>query len=231
MLLSPWPAAPDWRPPFSLGSDEWYQTDLTVQTLTSNLRNSPNYLKLTSNLRRTNAINKPTWKLTSLTIWNFPFHLNQISSQTSLANLTSLVMHVYGMFTARLLLTQLLVVFDCADVQRRQFRRSHAYVMHPIASLAPLHTGTILPIPCYLSDLSVRLTGFADIHQTWNWLDWQTSIRQWDWLDWQTSIRHETDWIGRHPSDMKLTGLANIHQTWDWLDSDNCIHKTYVKHT
>ena len=110
MLLSPWPAAPDWSPPFSLGSDEWYQTDLTVQTLTSNLRNSPNYLKLTSNLRRTNAINKPTWKLTSLTIWNFPFHLNQISSQTSLANLTSLVMHVYGMFTARLLLTQLLVV-------------------------------------------------------------------------------------------------------------------------
>ena len=85
-------------------------TDLTDQTLSSNLHNSPNYLKLTSNLRRTNAINKPTWKLTSLTIWNFPFHLNQISSQTSLANLTSLVMHVYGMFTARLLLTQLLVV-------------------------------------------------------------------------------------------------------------------------
>ena len=108
---------------------------------------------------------------------------------------TANLRQTYGMFTARLLLTQLLVVLIVL--------MSNAGGSEE----ALLHTGTNLPISCYLSDLSVRLTGLADIHQKWNWLDWHTSIRhETDWIDRHPSDM--TDWIGRHPSDMRLTGFC-----------------------
>ena len=128
---------------------------------------------------------------------------------------TANLRQTYGMFTARLLLTQLLVVLIVL--------MSNAGGSEE----ALLHTGTNLPISCYLSDLSVRLTGLADIHQKWNWLDWHTSIRhETDWIDRHPSDM--TDWIGRHPSDMRLTGLADIHQTWDWLDWFTMVYQWFT---